>query len=797
MMPCMRRRGAPWVLSVVLAVGLADAAAAEWLLNPNDDPALGDATPNERFGEALALDGDRLAIAAPASYDPLGRLSGRVRVFRRAGAGWTTLDTVHLPGGQDFAQFGAGLAMQGNTLVVGAPGFDRPGRFSDGVVQVFEFDGARYQPRQELADASGGSLFLGNQIALDGDTLAVTRSVRFGSPDAYAGEVAVYVRVGTQWQLQQVLRSPAPLAHDAFGSALSLVGDSLIVGAIGEPFRGAAYAYARSGGQWALEQRFSVPPGEIDISFGYALAYDGQRLLIGAPSFTQSNAGAVYEYRREAGGWLIGPRRTIDGQADLRQFGVRIARHGTRWLVGAVRGTELQRPLRIELFGYLETAGELRIERQASLDYVATEGNALRSLAMDSQSMLVGLPTGRAPPWSDAGEVRVVPLSPAGGTTTVLNTGATARGELFGAALAAPPGWLLVGAPSERRRSALAGTVYAWPRNGGALAPGEPQPLPLPALPFNADFGSAVAASGPTVLVGAPALMGAGIGSVHAFEHDGSGWRMTREWRLPGVTRNLFGRRIVAQDLRVVAAAPAEDNGVGAIYVIERQGTGWAPPARVVSGDPGPAPDLVLFGTDLALDANTVAATALRIVPVDFGPNLILDGVAYVFERTLVGWTRVARLERPPGAATTAAFGSAIALRGDRLVVGAPSGGEVHVYARGAGGTWAWQQRLDGPAASAGGFGSRLRFVDDELWISAPVQASIYRYRVSGGGWRLVQRISAPSTSSSDSFATDFDVAGNAVFVGTPSRGGHQPSVVSAGAVWIDEASLFADGFEP
>ncbi|SUS08510.1 exported hypothetical protein [uncultured Defluviicoccus sp.] len=767
-----------------------------WINNPNDDPAFGDATPGERFGEDIVLDGDRLAVGAMQGYDSAGRLSGRVRVFQRDGGGWTVLDTVSLPEGQDYAFFGAGLAMQGDTLVVGAPGFDSNGHVDAGAAHVFTFDGTAFQRTQVLYDTTGASRYLGATIALDGDTLVIGRRMATGSLDA--GEVEVHQRVGGTWVLREVLRSPTPTSHDSYGSALLLDGDLLVVGA---PYdaaqRGAAYVYGRDGTQWTLRQQLAAPVGDVAGYFGSAIAGDAERLLIGAPSLGDERNGAAFEWRRGPGGWTPGQRLSLAGQSDLRQFGIRVARHGTRWLVGALRGPDLSHVERVEVYGYLESNGTLVLERQTSIQYFGNAAPALGSIALDTRAILLGMPFSDAPPWSAAGEVRVVSLTAGSAGMQSLNTGAAATLEQFGSGLVATDEWLLVGSPVERRRSARSGAVYAWRRGVGAweapvviTGPG----LVPPGGPGSGYFGRALAVSGDTVLVGAPRRQGGG--STHAFVFDGQDWQATAEWRPAAGPADGFGERIAADDDGFVVSARGDRAGgaPGAVHVIRRQPGGWAPAVRLVPNITVPNRE---FGSDVAIAGPLVAVAAQQFELGAFGQPILVDGAAHVFGLTQAGWTELARVERPQITSGPAGFGSTVALRDGLLAVGAPKGGEVHLFTRQPDGTWSASYRIDGPAAEYAGFGSRIRFVGDALWVAAPVVGALFRYVPSGGGWRLAQRIDASNVSPDDNFGADFTVEGHTVFAGAPFRGGHRPAIFNTGAVWGAEVALFTDGFEP
>lgn len=788
-----RVRGAIALATALAAMGLLSPAFAQdparWLGNPNDDPSFGDATPYERFGESFALDGDRLAVGVHGAYDESVQPVGRVQVFERSGANWSRIATLEPPVPQAWSRFGAAVALDGSTLVVSAPYQSAAGVFNGGQVTVYAFDGAQFVQQQVLfAPSEEGLLYFGGELALDGDTLAIAARHTSGSSPSNAGTVLIYRRIGGSWQLRQTLLATEASASDGFGITLHLEGELLLVGAPGESQRGAAYAYTLDQDQWVLRQRFTAPPASTADGFGTAVVGNGGRILIGATSILADSRGAVFEWRRDGATWVAGQTLSMPGQADLRHFGTRLARHGGRWLVAAERGATSAAPSRIELFGYVESGNELSLERQISLSYVPRGYHSLRKIALDAQSAFVGLPASFVAPWSEGGEVRVVPLQ--SGTAEVsLSDGATAAGEQFGSALAAHPQWLAVGAPFERRMTAIRGGVFVLPRIGGDPVPGVAPPLTVPELGPGAQFGGAVAFSGDTLVASAPLREGGG--SVHAFAFDGLAWQPVTSWRA-GTNVDYFGERLDADADRIVASAPWSAAG-DVVYVMERVGAGWAPPLPVAANG---SDAIEWFGSDLDLDGEVLAVASQGRTTGGFGEPIVLDGAAYVFTHGTAGWSQQARLQRPPSDVDDADFGAAIALDGDLLAVGAPEGREVHLF-RNTGGVWSWVERIAGPGTVDDYFGSRIRWVDGDMWIDAPVTNRLYRFRRDATTWRLVQTVATAGGIGFGRLGTEFVVSESWLFIGAPVLTGHHPRVYRAGAVLIDGPSLFADGFEP
>lgn len=163
------------------------------------------------FGRSVATDGNLIVIGAGTED---------AYVFERISEGeyeGVPLAAVIPPG----ADFGAAVAVQEDTVVVGAPQAD--------IVYVFRGDG--WTPF-ELTGTSGSEF--GAAVAIDGDTLAV------GAPreDLHSGEqtfedagrVSLFTRLGTGWNLSQNLPM-LRFAKAGFGSSIALRGGDLVIGA--------------------------------------------------------------------------------------------------------------------------------------------------------------------------------------------------------------------------------------------------------------------------------------------------------------------------------------------------------------------------------------------------------------------------------------------------------------------------------------------------------------------------------------------------------------------------------------
>jgi len=269
-----RRNQGAWTLEAQLQAG-----------NPDTDDV---------FGTSLALsaDGSLLAVGARredgsgtgvnATPNNSANDTGAVYIFRNT-SGWTQEAYIKSNNPQNYDYFGTSVALSadGNTLAVGAIG-ESTTAGNSGAVFIFDYDtntGWSQQTRLKAANAGVNDNF-GNAVALsaDGRTLAVAAvyegSDTTGIDGGYnnnaddSGAVYLFEASGSTWTQTAFVKASNTQAFDYFGTALALSpdGDTLIVGAYGEDSQ--------------------------------ATGFDGDGSDNGS-----ANAGAAYQFRRDATGW--------------------------------------------------------------------------------------------------------------------------------------------------------------------------------------------------------------------------------------------------------------------------------------------------------------------------------------------------------------------------------------------------------------------------------------------------------------------------------------------------------------
>jgi hypothetical protein len=193
------------------------------------------------------------------------------------------------------------------------------------------------QAKISAGDAAWGDSF-GYAVSLDGDTALIGAYLEDAAgPDS--GSAYVFVRTGSTWTQQAKLTASDAAAQDWFGRSVSLSGDTAVVGAYGnddDGFQsGCAYVFVRSGTTWTQQAKLTASDAEQQDRFGWSVAADGDRAIVAAPyeDTNGTDAGAAYIFLRTGTSWAE-EKKVTDGVAgDL--FGYSVALYDDKALVGA------------------------------------------------------------------------------------------------------------------------------------------------------------------------------------------------------------------------------------------------------------------------------------------------------------------------------------------------------------------------------------------------------------------------------------------------------------------------------
>ncbi|MGE0887026.1 MAG: PKD domain-containing protein [Blastocatellales bacterium] len=285
------------------------------------------------FGGAVAIDGDTLVIGAS------GYNSNAAYVFVRSGTAWTEQQKLVPSDGVSGDNFGDSVAINGDTIVVGAWSDDIGANINQGSAYVFVRSGSTWFQQQKLtaSDAIAQEEF-GHSVAISGDTIVIGNTYNQIGSNFYQGSAYVYLRTGTIWAEQQKLIATDGAAGDNFGNSVAISGDTIVVGALGDDIgsninQGSAYVFTRSGSAWFEDQKLTASDGAGagfgtgGDHFGSAVTINRDTIVIGSPDDNTAQ-GSAHVFIRSGTIWSEHQKLTASdgaGEGNYLGFGYSLA----------------------------------------------------------------------------------------------------------------------------------------------------------------------------------------------------------------------------------------------------------------------------------------------------------------------------------------------------------------------------------------------------------------------------------------------------------------------------------------
>ncbi len=432
---------------------------------------------------------------------------------------------------------------------------------------------------------------------------------------------------------QAYLKASNTGAGDAFGYAVAVSGDTVVVGAIGEASNatgvngsqaddsafnsGAAYVFVRNGTTWTQQAYLKASNTGGSDRFGYAVAVSGDTVVVGAykennnatgvngnqSNGTASQSGAAYVFVRTGTTWSQQAYLKASNTQAGDSFGYAVAVSGDTIVAGA----------------YLESSNATGVN-----------GNQNDNSTPSSGAAYVFSRSGTT--WSQQ---------------AYLKASNTEANDRFGYAVAVSGDSLVVGAYGEgsnatgvngtqsNNSAAGSGAAYVFTRGGTTWT--QQAYLKASNTEGGDNFGSSVGVSGDTVVVGAPheSSNATGVngtqtnnlapssGAAYVFTRSGTTWSQQAYLKASNAEANdYFGAALAVSGDTVVLGVASEssnatgvngtqsDNtavGSGAAYVFARSGTTWSQQAYVKASNTGAGDN---FAIAVGVSGNTVVAGA-------------------------------------------------------------------------------------------------------------------------------------------------------------------------------------------
>ncbi len=367
--------------------------------------------------------------------------------------------------------------------------------------------------KELLASDGAADDRFGYAISIDGDTAVIGSYGDSGN----SGSAYIFTRSGTTWSQQAKLVPDDGVAGDQFGWAVSLSGDTAVIGAQQDDDRGedsgSAYIFTRSENSWTQQAKLIASDGGIYEYFGATVCIEEDTIVIG--SYGDNNyAGSAYIFTRSGTTWSQQQKLTVSDGANSDFFGKSLSISGDTLVIGA---------------------------------YYNDEGGS------NSGSAYVFTRTGTT--WSQQQK---------------LMASDGVRDEKFGYAVSIDGDTIAIGAPNDRANGLDSGSAYVFTRLDSIWT--QQDKLTAGDGETEDKFGYAISIDDNTVVIGAPFEdeKGSNSGSAYIFTRSGTTWSQQVKLTTPdGVANDCFGHQVyIDGDIVLTGVYGKDDNGTdsGAVY---------------------------------------------------------------------------------------------------------------------------------------------------------------------------------------------------------------------------------------
>ena len=219
--------GTTWIITIVITLA-SPRLHAGYECELVEEQKVLNLTPsaNDWFGFATVIKGDYAVVGEP--YGDFGQTNAgaaSIYKYQTLSGEWSVNNRISAPGPITGNLFGWSLAMEGDLLVVGAPGVNTTTTFNVGAVYIFAFNGSTYvyqeTLRQPVEDEDQDDRF-GYSVAISNGRIAVGCT---GDDDRANNAGAVYVFVDdpiSGWTQETKLLPSSLMEEDVFGLSVSM-----------------------------------------------------------------------------------------------------------------------------------------------------------------------------------------------------------------------------------------------------------------------------------------------------------------------------------------------------------------------------------------------------------------------------------------------------------------------------------------------------------------------------------------------------------------------------------------------
>ena len=326
-------------------------------------------------------------------------------------------------------------------------------------------------------------------------------------------------------------------AGDEFGVSVAVSGETAVIGAHkDDSLRGSAYVFVRAAsGSWTRQGKLIASDAAAEDYFGLSVAVSGDIAVVGAYGDDDAGdqSGSAYVFVRSGSVWSQQAKLTASDAAAGDYFGTSVAVSGETALIGA--------------------NGDDEVGQRSGAAYVFVQSEGI---------------------WSQQAKLTA--------------SDATAL-DRFGYSVAVSGNTAIIGADEDCDAGDKSGSAYVFTRDGTGSWTQQAKLNASDAAAYD-HFGSSVAVSGYTTVIGAPSG-DRGCGTAYVFTRDPSGsW--TQQAKLTAsdaAVERWFGCSVTASgDLALIGAATWWNLAPGSAYVFTRDTSGlWKEQTKLIAWHEG------------------------------------------------------------------------------------------------------------------------------------------------------------------------------------------------------------------
>ncbi len=375
-----------------------------------------------------------------------------------------------------------------------------------------------------------------------------------------------------------------------------------------------------------------------------------------------------------------------------------------------------------------------------------------------------------APAVAAASHIRTMTSSIGALIATLSDPAATAN-DFFGTSVAVSGTTAVVGAYDT---NSAQGTAYIYTKTTAGWSTTPAATLSDPAGAVDDVFGWSVAVSGTTAVIGAP-----GANRTYFYTKKSTGWSTVPAVTLsdPNATGGRFGESVAVSGTTAVVGAIGDNALRGAAYIYKKTANGWSKKPAATLSDPA-ATSYDYFGYSVAISGETAVVGGRVTNPPSTG-----QGAAYIYTKTTAGWSTIPAATLPdPAVTANDYFGYSVTVSGTTAVVGASGTnsdqGKAYIYTKTTAG-WSTTPAatLSDPAARIDdGFGNSVAVSGTEAVVGSAGGNTAYIYTKKTAGWSTnpAVTLSDPAATVDDYFGSSVAVSGKTTVVSAPETSSGQ-----------------------